>query len=171
MPGYRDRVIKLDFPDLAEDDDKIFVIIRNPRLLPPAEVASFSSGSSGFEAETGEDGAPKVKVADSGAAHETLHKMVARLVVAARVYDATEVGEFDPQTGEPTGEQPLLPPPPWDAAQAAKLPLPVLTRISQEFSEAVNPQKRDEPATQKTSSGSPSPSTTEPGAEVQSQPN
>ena len=172
--SYKDRVIRLDFSEELSDDpqqDPIWVIIRNPRLLPPAELSSFSSGDSGYEeAEPAEDGTPQAKVTDPAKATETLRKMVARLVVAARVYDATDPGTFDPETGEPTGEQPRMPHPPWNAEQAAKLPLPVLERISKEFAEAVNPQKRDMPATQTTSSSPLSASTTEPGAEGQSQP-
>lgn len=172
--GYRDRVIHLAFPELSEDEEKdpIWVKIRNPRLLPPAELSSFASGDTGVEATApAEDGAPpQVKVTDPQAATETLRKMVARLVVAARVYDATDPGTFDPETGEATGEQPRMPAPPWNAEQAGKLPLPVLERISKEFGEAVNPQKRDKPATTTTSSSPPSASTTEPGAEGQSQP-
>lgn len=172
--GYRDRVIHLAFPDLSEDQEKdpIWVKIRNPRLLPPAELSSFASGDTGYEpAEPGEDGTPQAKVTDPTKATDTLRKMVARLVVAARCYDATDPGTFDPETGDPTGEQPRMPPPPWTPEQAGKLPFPVLERISKEFAEAVNPQRPLSGSTQKTSSSPQSPSTTEPGAEGQSQPN
>lgn len=170
--SYKDRVIKLDFDDLSEGpEDPIWVIIRNPRLLPPAEISSFTSGDSGYEpAEPAEDGTPQARVTDPDKATQTLRNMVARLVVAARVYDATDLGTFDPETGEPTGEQPRMPPPPWSPEQAAKLPLPVMERISKEFAEAVNPPKPLSGSTRKKSSSRPSRSTTEPGAEGQSPP-
>ena len=166
--GYANRVIRLDFPDLSEDPEKdpIWVLIRNPKLLPPAELASFASNS-GYEQEQGEDGAVKVKVADPAAAQESLRRIVARLVVAARAYDGTAVGEYDPETGDPVGEQPRMPPTPWTPEIAANLPLQIIERISEEFAEAVNPQKPASPGTQKTSSSPPSPSSTEPGPVAQ----
>lgn len=168
MPGYANRVLKIDFPSLSDDPaaDPIWVIIRNPRLMPPGELSSLAGGNSGYE-ETG-DG--ETKVTDSSAALETMRRMVARLVVAARVYDATAAGEFDPETGEPTGEQPRLPAPPWDTAQVAKLPMEIIERVAREFGEAVNPPKGQDATTPNASSGPPSPSSTAPGAEETSQP-
>jgi hypothetical protein len=164
--GYANRVVKIDFPSLSDDSaaDPIWVILRNPRLMPSAELTSLSSdGNSGYEQT--EDG--KTKVTDPAAAIGTMHKMIARLVVAARVYDATTPGEFDPETGEPTGEQPRLPAPPWTPETAAKLPPEIVERISREFTEAVNPQKGQDATTPNASSGPPSPSSTEPGADTE----
>lgn len=163
MPGYANRVVKIDFPELTDDPagDPIWVIIRNPRLMPAGEITSLSSGNSGYE--QGDDG--ETKVSDRSAAIGTMHRMIARLTVAARVYDATSDGEFDPETGEPTGEQERLPAPPWTPEIAAKLPQEIVTRISTEFSEAINPQKGQGATTPNESSGPPSPSSTAPGTQ------
>lgn len=179
--SYKNRVIKLDFTEELSDDpaDPIFVVIRNPRLLPPAELQSFSSGDGTGtepvldgqgEPVLDEEGKPKVKVTDAKASTATLHKMVARLVVAARVPDATAIGDIDPETGDPVGGQPRMPPPPWDEHQAAKLPLTILERVSKTFGDAVNPQTPLSGSTPTMSSSLPSPSTTEPGAGGQSPP-
>lgn len=168
--GYANRVVKIDFPSLSDDPaaDPIWVIIRNPRLMPSSELTSLTSaGNDGYEQT--DDG--QTKVTDTSAAIGTMHRMIARLTVAARVYDATSAGEFDPETGEPTGEQPRLPAPPWTPEIAAKLPQEIVGRISSEFTEAVNPQKGQDTTTPSVSSGQPSPSSTAPGAEETSQPN
>ena len=170
MPGtgYANRVIKLDFPALSSDpaSDPIWVIIRNPRLMPAKEITSVSDTSGAYD----ENG----KIADRAKAEEATDKLIARLVVAARVYDATFTPEYNSLTGEPLGDdsQPLLPPTPWDPAIAAKLPLEIRVRIAEEFTQAQNPSKAQEEgaSTPKTSSGSPSPSMTAPGAEGQSPP-
>lgn len=167
MSGYANRVVKLDFPDLSEDwaTDPIWVVIRNPKTMDPKELASAYEGNTGF----GDDG----KVADREAAEHTTDKVIAKLVIAARAYDATVEPTIDPLTGEVTGnaDQPLLPHAPWAPETAARLPQKIRTKISEKFTEAVNPQKAQEGSdTPRTSSGSPSPSTTEPGAEGQSQP-
>ena len=164
MSGYANRVIKIDFPDLAEDQetDPVWVIIRNPRLMPGDEIQSVYQGNTGFD-DAG-------KVTDREAARQTAAKLVAKLVVAARVYDATAPVSFDPLTGAIlNGDQPLLPPPPWSQETAARLPQEIMTKISETFAEAVNPPKGPEAPTP-TSSSPPSPSTTEPGAETPSQP-
>jgi len=165
--GYSRKVIKLTFDDLTDDPqaDPVWVIIRNPRLMPAKEITSASDTSGAYD----ENG----KIIDRAKAEEATDKLIARLVVAARVYDATAVGTYDPLTGEPAGDdaQPLLPPTPWEPEIAAKLPLGIRVRIAEEFTAAQNPPKAQEgSSTQTTSSSSPSPSTTAPGAEGQSPP-
>ena len=134
--GYAKRVIKLDFPDLSEDPqtDPIWVIIRNPRLMPAKEITS-ASDSGAYD----DDG----KIIDRGKAELATDALIAKLVIAARVYDATATADYDPLTGEPLGdtEQPLLPNTPWAPEVAARLPLEIRVRIAQEFTSAQNPTK------------------------------
>ena len=167
MSGYGKPVIRFAFDDLSSDPaaDPVWVIIRNPKLLPNAEMLSaYGGGNTGFT----EDG----KIADQDAAAASSSRMIAKLVIAARAYDATWQPPFDPHTGviDETAEAPLLPHPPWTPDVAARLPNAITTRIMQEFGEAANPPKGQGALTPKTSSGPPSPSTTEPGQEILSQP-
>lgn len=147
--GYANPVIKLDFSDSLSQNpatDPIWVIIRNPRLMPPDELNSVYNGDSGYD----DDG----KVTSRDAALATTAKLIVKLVVAARVYDpagAADALSFDPLTGEITGgsTQPLLPPTPWGPEIAAKLPTEIRTRIMEEFAEAQSPKQGSEPGTPK----------------------
>ena len=163
--GYPRPVIRLAFDDLTADPaaDPVWVIIRNPKLLPNAEMLSAYDGNTGFT----EDG----KIADKDAAAASSSRMIAKLVIAGRAYDATWQPPFDPHTGviDEAAQAPLLPHPPWTPDVAAKLPNAITTMIMQEFGEAANPPKGSDAPTP-TSSGPPSPSTTEPGQETPSQP-
>jgi hypothetical protein len=166
VTGYANRVIKIDFPELSEDpeNDRIFVIIRNPRLMPAKEITSVSDTPGAYD--------DKGKILDRALAEQATDKLIAKLVIAHRVYDASYQGAYDALTGEPldSGEQPLLPPAPWGPETAAKLPAVIRLRIAEEFAQAQNPPQGSGAPIQKTSSGSPSPSTTEPGAGEPSQP-
>lgn len=138
--SYANRVIRIPFDDLTDDkqNDPVWVIIRNPRLMPAKEITSVSDNSGAYD----ENG----KIIDRAKAEEATDKLIAKLVVAARVYDATAMPEYDPLTGElvGNGEQPLLPPTPWGPETAAKLPLQIRVRIAEEFTSAQNPQKARE---------------------------
>ncbi|MCW2900927.1 MAG: hypothetical protein JWO67_3192 [Streptosporangiaceae bacterium] len=127
MAGYANRLISLTFDDLTDDpkSDPVWVSIRNPKLMPPGELQARS-------VPTNEDGTPL----DSDAALSSMYEVVAKLVVAWRVYDAT-VLEVDPDTREPL-DQPLLGLPATPEL-IAKLPLEIINRISEQMSAAVNP--------------------------------
>lgn len=148
--GYANPVLKLDFDSLSRDPaaDPIWVIIRNPRLMPPEELNSVYNGDSGYD----DDG----KVLNRESALATTAKLITKLVVAARVYDpagSAAALTFDPLTGEITGgasDQPLMPPTPWTPDVAARLPVEIRTRITQEFAEAQNPKPDSESGTPKT---------------------
>jgi hypothetical protein len=149
LSGYANKVIKLDFAELSEDPaaDPIWVIIRNPRLMPQKELTS--GADSGAYDDNG-------KIIDRAKAEIATDRLIAKLAVAARVYDATAEASYDPLTGEPLGDggQDLLPPTPWPPEVAAKLPAAIRLRIAEEFAEALNPPKGQGALTPKTSSGS-----------------
>lgn len=113
MPGYSNRTIRFDFPDLSEDGDLVHVVIKNPKILPPAELIPDSSGGEG-ESE-----------ADS---LSRIYPIIARLVKAWHVYDGTADGD----------DLPLLPLPATPEA-VAKLPFPILNKISEAMREVVAP--------------------------------
>jgi hypothetical protein len=162
MSGYANRVIKLTF-DLSEDpaSDPIWVVIRNPKLLPPQMFRN----SGAAELEVDDAGKPK----DANAAADTGAAMAGKLVIAWRVYDATTSPEYDPNTGDevPGTGQELLPAPSGGNGVApelyAKLPSEIQIKIMQTIAEAINPPSGQDATTPKTSSGPQSPSSTAPG--------
>ena len=155
MPsGYANRVLRFDFPELSQDPetDPVWVITRNPMTADPKELTSAFAG---------------VDLADRQAVQAANASLIAKLVIAARAYDATVEPSYDPLTGEVTGnaDQPLLPPPPWTPESAAKLPTAIQAKIIAAYTEAVNPSMAQPGnGTPKTSSSPPSLSTTAPGA-------
>ena len=162
MTGYANRVIKLDFPELSTDwdTDPVWLIIKNPRLMPAKEITAVTDTAGAYD----DDG----KIADRGLAEAATDRLIARLVIAARVYDATAVPDYDPLTGDVVSgaEQPLLPPTPWEPDTASRLPLVIRIRVAEEFTSAQNPPRAQEGSSTQTTSSLPlSPSTTEPGAE------
>jgi len=129
MAGYARRVIKLDFPDLAEADDDIHIIIRNPKLVPPGELRR-------RDIKVGPDGMPEDMEEATSAGYEVL----AKLIIGWRVYDATSTEDDQPRLGLPA-----------TAALVAKLPMEIINRLGVELSK-VNPQKRTESPEATTSS-------------------
>ena len=109
MAGYRNRSIKLEFPELSEDGDSVYVTIRNPKLVP---IEALLTG-----VPVGPDGQPL----DRDLARKKGYEKIANLVIDWRVYDATAIGE----------EQPLLELPA-TAELVAKLPFEISERIAEE---------------------------------------
>ncbi len=79
MGRYAKSTIRQDFPDLSEDDDLIFVIIRNPRTLPIDQLTPDT------QVEVGADGQP----VDMGAGKAATFGIIAGLVTHWHVYDGT----------------------------------------------------------------------------------
>jgi hypothetical protein len=84
MGRYANSTVRLDFPDLSEDDDPIYVVIRNPKTVPadvlmPADVPE------------GPDGKP-----ESSAAIAASYEVMAKLVVDWHVYDGTAEDDSPP---------------------------------------------------------------------------
>lgn len=131
MTGYANRVITLDFPDLSEDPDNepVRVVIRNPRLEPPESLIIDD------DMEMTPDGRP----ADMQKAMQTTYKVIARLVMWWRAYDATAPLEINEETGEVTSGQERLPSPATPEL-VAKLPTAIINRIGEEIREAKAPQ-------------------------------
>ncbi|RLU81132.1 hypothetical protein CTZ27_33375 [Streptomyces griseocarneus] len=79
MSGYTNRVILLEFPDLG---DRVSVLLRNPRLLPPGEITP-------DDVALGPDGQPT----DPQAAQQAMYKVIANIIAAWHVYDASSTGQ------------------------------------------------------------------------------
>lgn len=117
MSGYANRVIRLEFPDLTEDGDTVIhVVIKNPRLMPPAEIIP-------RDAKTGADG-----TVDEQDAMQAMYEVISRVVKAWHVYDATDDGD---------DQEPLaLPATP---ERVAKLPMEIVNAIGERIQQVASP--------------------------------
>jgi hypothetical protein len=96
MPGYANRTIRLEFPELAEDGEDVHVIMRNPKTVPPSMLRVAG-----------------VNQDDPEAAEQAGYTVMSRLVTAWHVYDAGQNGEHQdrlalPATPELVEKLPLL---------------------------------------------------------------
>jgi hypothetical protein len=119
LAGYKNRTVTLEFPDLAEDGDRIYVALRNPRMVPVTvlrtrQVARDANG----------------EALDPADEQLAVFEVYADLIVDWHVYDATSIDE----------DQPPLPLPA-TAELVGKLPLEIQERISEEVNERRNPTK------------------------------
>jgi hypothetical protein len=119
----------LDFSNLSDDpeNDKIWVALRNPRLMPPNELRP--SKDVPVDEATG-------RPTDMAVAEMEMFAVFAKLIIGWRVYDASSMS-VDPVTGE-VNDQGLLDSPA-TAELVAKLPSAILTEITEVFTQAVNP--------------------------------
>lgn len=144
--GYANRVINLQFPELAEPktdengkvvlhpesgkpepSEAIWVVIRNPQLMPPGELTPRDV------AVDPNSGRPL----DAEDANQAMYEIFAKLIVGWRVYDATSF-EINSETGEPL-DQPLLELPATPAS-VAKLPNAIINKLAAQLQESANPQ-------------------------------
>lgn len=89
MGRYANSTIMREYPDLAEDGDKIYVVLRNPKTMPldklaPPEVPKRADGTDDEEA---------IKTA--------MYGIMAGMVVEWNVYDANAEEEDSPPFGVP----------------------------------------------------------------------
>jgi len=126
MAGYANRVVRIGFPHLTEPDQpELFVTIKNPRVIPPDEFAV-------YDMELDANGVP----VDKQKAAERTAEIIAKLVVAWRMYDASDF-QVD-ENGEPLDQQPLgLPATP---ELVRRLPSAAIRELNQVIGEAMNPQ-------------------------------
>ncbi len=135
MPGYTNRVILLEFPQLG---DKVSVLLRNPVLLPPGELTP-------DDVATDADGTP----VDTQAANSAMYKVMAGLIVAWHVYDASATATpvtIDLDADDLTAQLAAL-----EAAEqtrlveitpenVARLPMAIINRIGEEIGRVADPQ-------------------------------
>jgi hypothetical protein len=74
VTGYATPYVMLQFPELGDDCS---VLMRNPQLLPPSEITP-------EDVPLDEQGQP----IDPQAANESMYKVMARIIVAWRMYEA-----------------------------------------------------------------------------------
>ena len=113
MPGYSNRTIRFDFPDLTEEGDTpVHVVIKNPKTLPAAELI------------------PDIKDEEATGAEslKQIYPVIARLVKAWHVYDGTVDADDLPELQLPA-----------TAESVAKLPFEILNTISDAIKDVVAP--------------------------------
>ncbi|WP_037616460.1 hypothetical protein [Streptomyces aureus] len=134
MSGYTNPYVLLTFPELGED---VSVLMKNPQLLPPSEIQP-------EDVPTDEDGQPK----DPQEAQMAMYRVMARLIVAWKVYEAfnSEVPvEVDPEADPAelfetlgAGEQQRLGK--VTADNVGRLPLAIINRIGEEVGRVADPR-------------------------------
>ena len=127
--GYANRVVTIQFPDLSDDPgDRIWVTMRNPKMVPIDEMRAGSEGVT-----LNAQGDPE----DSGAATAAGYRILAKLIVGWHVYDATVLPELN-ASGEDVSTPVMLPQAPVTVEMVAKLPMAILNRLMEEMS-SINP--------------------------------
>ena len=144
MPGYKSPVITLRFDDLG---DGCHVVIRNPRLMPSAELTAVAGGRTDADRQKFEQAKAAIAAGQepegeilSGDDENRIWAMIARLIVGWRVWDPTTPVQIDDDGNliEDGAEPPQLPLPATPEL-VGKLPQEILTRIMEEFSRANPP--------------------------------
>lgn len=132
--GYTNPYVLLTFPDLGDD---ISVLMKNPQLLPPSEIEP-------EDVPTNENGQP----VDPSAAQEAAYKVMAKLIVAWKVYEAFNPNssvDIDPEADPAAlfeslgaGEQQRLGA--ITVENIGRLPLAILNRIGEEVGRVSDPR-------------------------------
>ena len=132
MSGYTNPYVLLEFPNLGDD---VSVLIRNPQLMPPAQLQP-------RDVPLDEHGQP----VDQEAARLASYEVMERLIVAWKVFEAfgdeVEVAEdADPAelferltAGDPKRLGKI------NTDNIGRLPLAILNRIGEEVGRVADPQ-------------------------------
>lgn len=133
MSGYTNPYILVSFPDLGDD---VSVLMKNPQLLPPAEMTP-------EDVALDANGQP----IDPQAANESMYKVMAKLIVSWKVYEAFSPGDaldIDPDADPAdvlaalgTGQQARLGK--ITPENVGKLPLAIINRIGEEIGRVADP--------------------------------
>lgn len=133
MSGYNNPYVMLTFPELGDDCS---VLMRNPQLLPPSEI-------------TPEDVAldDKQQPIDPNAANEAMYKVMARIIVAWKMYEAftADLPPVDPEA-DPTEVMATLQGMEQrrigavTAGNVALLPMDAIKRIMEEIGRVADPK-------------------------------
>lgn len=124
MAGYANRVVTIKFPELSEEGDEVFVVIRNPKTVALSKMET-------QQVPVNPDGTP-----NESAAAAAGYSLLARLIIGGRLYDAT-IDDVD-EDGFPV-DQPLLTYP-LTVDKAKTLPVDIINKIFAQIQEAQNPR-------------------------------
>ena|SRR5215469_10874466 len=118
MGRYANPTIRFDFPDLSEEGDPIYVVIRNPKRLPGEELIPRDVTLKDADGNLDEEA---VKAAT--------FELLASLVTDWHVYDGAADDDSDPL------------PLPATAAAFRSLPFEIFDRVSDVLTGVVNPPR------------------------------
>ncbi|MCY0917059.1 hypothetical protein OS965_02560 [Streptomyces sp. H27-G5] len=135
MAGYSNPYVLLMFPELGDD---VSVLMRNPQLLPPKDITP-------KDVPLDEHGQPL----DPQQAQEAMYEVIARVIVAWKVYDASqtaplELGEdVDPvalfeSLNAVHDSQPRLGP--VTVENVGRMPMRIINRVMEEIGRVADPQ-------------------------------
>jgi len=135
VSGYSNPYVLLQFPELGDD---VSVLMRNPQLLPPSEVTP-------KDVPLDERGQPL----DPQQAQESMYEVFARVIVAWKVYDASESAPIE--AGEEVDPVALFeslnavgaPQPRLGAITSdnvGRMPMRIINRVMEEISRVADPQ-------------------------------
>ena len=153
--GYRNPVITLRFPELAEEGDNVYVVIRNPKLVPISEMQALSTSTGRLsDAEKARMAAARAAIEAGQDPGDLLTEddanrgfaLVARLVIGWRVWDATVPVKLaeDGSLIEDEETAPRLLPLPATPELVGRVPSAILNKIMDEVNRA-NPQRPTAP--------------------------
>lgn len=135
MSGYNNPYVILQFPELGDD---VSVLMRNPQLLPPREVTP-------KDVPLDDRGQP----VDPQQAQEAMYEVFARVIVAWKVYDASQAtpldlgDDVDPvvlfaSLGASPTPQPRLTA--ITAENVGRMPMRIINRVMEEIARVADPQ-------------------------------
>jgi hypothetical protein len=140
VAGYANRFIRLNFPEISEEGDPVWVAIKNPKLIVQGDLPKDTENLPNVEDVESED------VAVSEETLTTINRMAARMIVNWHAYDATvypcpECPGPDCTVCDGNGvlpDQELLPLP-VTPESVAKLPMEITMRLGEEMKK-INPR-------------------------------
>jgi hypothetical protein len=125
--GYANRLVHVDFTEeLAEPGDTVWVTIRNPKHLTAGELRP-------RDVPMQADGVTPVNMND---ATDAMYETLAKLIVGWHVYDASDMT----LNADGTPAVQALLPTPATPELVSRLPVVIVKRLSEEVTNAVNPQ-------------------------------
>lgn len=126
MTGYANRVVRIAFPSLTEEGQpELFVTIKNPKTMPPRDLIA-------TDVTVDENGLP----VDQALAARRSSEILARMVIAWRMYDATD-WQVD-EDGNVLDQKPL--PLPATPELVDRLPSEAIIELMGVLQEAINPR-------------------------------
>ena len=116
MGRYANSTVRFDFPDLSEDDDPIYVVIRNPKTVSSDRLMLAG------DIPDGPDGKP-----EHDAAMNASFEVMAGLILEWHVYDANAADDSEPL------------PLPATPAMLRSLPFEIVQKITDEIGKVLTP--------------------------------
>jgi hypothetical protein len=133
VAGYKNRTLTIEFPDLSDEDDPVWVKIRNPKILTTdffdsTEDLPVAPSTEGMDEPTRVSTLRAHTKALTAAQMQQSREVMSRIIVDGHVYDAND-----------DSDAPAVLTMPLTVETVAKLPVEIVTKISEAMSGATNP--------------------------------